>query len=265
MHIVQKQRILEKIGMLWYNSNGRSGAKMRFAVVDDEPGILKQIPVLIRQFSPDIKIETDTFSSSSEFLSAYTIKKYDALFLDIDMPDMNGFALAEHLRHQNDLVPIVYITARDDLMIQAFRYKALGFVRKQFIESELPYALSTIMNEIHKDNDMIEVTETRLQGGRTYNISVNGIMYIENDHHNVTIHMTDKRKITVRSSLSYFTEHESFKHFVAISTGIIVNLSLIELTEDAVCFSNGEILYISRRKIPSVRTAYLNYIKKVLI
>ena len=132
---------------------------MRFAVVDDEPGILKQIPVLIRQFSPDIKIETDTFSSSSEFLSAYTNPKYDALFLDIDMPDMNGFALAEHLRHQSDLVPIVYITARDDLMIQAFRYKALGFVRKQFIDIELPYALSTIINEIHKDDDMIEVNK----------------------------------------------------------------------------------------------------------
>lgn len=238
---------------------------MRFAVVDDEPGILKQIPVLIRQFSPDIKIEADTFSSSSEFLSAYTSQNYDALFLDIDMPDMNGFALAEHLRHVGDLVPIVYITARDDLIIQAFRYKALGFVRKQFIENELPYALSTIMNEIHKYDDTIEVTETRSQGGRIYNISVNEIMYIENDRHNVTIHMTDKRKITVRSSLSYFAEHESFKHFVAISTGIIVNLSLIELTEDAVCFPNGETLYISRRKIPSVRTAYLNNIKKVLI
>lgn len=134
---------------------------MRFAVVDDEPGILKQIPVLIRQFSPDIIIEADTFSNSSDFLNTYTNQNYDALFLDIDMPDINGFALAEHLRNQNDLIPIVYITAKDDLIIQAFRYKALGFVRKQFIEKELPYALSTIMNEIHKDDDMIEVTETR--------------------------------------------------------------------------------------------------------
>lgn len=251
--------------MLWYNSNGRSGAKMRFAVVDDEPGILKQIPVLIRHFSPDIKIETDTFNSASNFLSMYTTQKYDALFLDIDMPNMNGFALAEKLRHQNDLVPIVYITARDDLMIQAFRYKALGFVRKQFIENELPYAISTIMNELHKGGSMIEITETRSQGGRSYNISVNEIMYIESDRHNVMIHMTDTRRITARSSLSYFAELESFQHFTAISTGIIVNLSLIELTEDAVCFSNGEKLYISRRKIPSVRTAYLNYIKKVLI
>lgn len=238
---------------------------MRFAVVDDEPGILKQIPVLIRQFSPDIIIEADTFSNSSDFLNTYTNQNYDALFLDIDMPDINGFALAEHLRNQNDLIPIVYITAKDDLIIQAFRYKALGFVRKQFIEKELPYALSTIMNEIHKDDDMIEVTETRSEGGHTYQLSINNIMYVQSFRHNVTIHMSDGNKITVRSSLSYFSEHKGFKHFIAISTGIIVNLSLVELTEEAVCFSNGEVLYISRRKIPSVRTAYLNYIKKVLI
>lgn len=238
---------------------------MRLAVVDDEPGILKQIPVLIRQFSHDIIIEADTFSSSSDFLNAYTDQNYDALFLDIDMPDMNGFALAEHLRQQNDLIPIVYITARDDLVIQAFRYKSLGFVRKQFIENELPYALSTIMNELHKEDDMIEVTETRSAGGHTYQLSINNIMYVQSFRHNVTIHMNDGNGITVRSSLSYFSEHEKFWNFVAISTGIIVNLSLVELTGDAVCFSNGEMLYISRRKIPSVRTAYLNYIKKVLI
>lgn len=238
---------------------------MRFAVVDDEPGILKEIPMLLKQFLPDVIIETDLFSSSSTFLNAYTEKKYDALFLDIDMPDINGFELAEYIRHQNDLVPIVYITVRDDLMIQAFRYKALGFVRKQFIEGELPFALSTIMSELHKSNVTIEVTETRSKGGHTYLIYVEQIMYIENDRHNVTINMIDGRKITVRSPLSYFVTHENFQHFVAISTGIIVNLSLIELTVDAVCLPNGEKLFISRRKIASVRAAYLNNLKKVLI
>ena len=121
------------------------------------------------------------------------------------------------------------------------------------------------MNEIHKDDDMIEVTETRSEGGHTYQLSINNIMYVQSFRHNVTIHMSDGNKITVRSSLSYFSEHKGFRHFIAISTGIIVNLSLVELTKNAVCFSNGEMLYISRRKISSVRTAYLNYIKKVLI
>lgn len=238
---------------------------MRFAVVDDEPGVLKQIPSLIRQYASDIVLETDTFNSSSEFLNAYTKHKYDALFLDIDMPQMNGFELAEHLRAKNDLVPIVYITARDDLMMRAFRYKTLGFVRKQYIEKELPFALSTVLKELHIDDDSIDVTETRSLGGHTYHISVKEIMYIESDRHNVLIHMTDGHVITERCPLSYYIDHEKFHHFTAISTGIIVNLSLILLSEDAVSFSNGEKLYISRRKIPSVRAAYLNNMEKVLI
>ena len=238
---------------------------MRFAIVDDEPGVLKQIPVLIRRILPDQHIEADTFESSSDFLGKYTQKKYDALFLDIDMPDMNGFDLAEHLRKKNDLVPIVYITARDDLMFQAFRYKALGFVRKQFIENELPYALSTIISELYVEDDTIEVTEIRSQGGHVHQISVKEIMYLESEHHNVDIHLTDGKIITVRSAISYFSEHEKFQHFIAISNGILVNLSLIELTEDAVCFQNGEKLFITRRKIASVRAAYLNNMGKVLI
>jgi DNA-binding LytR/AlgR family response regulator len=236
-----------------------------FAVVDDEPGVLKQIPVLIRRILSDQHIETDIFENSSDFLGIYSHKKYDALFLDIDMPDMNGFDLVDHLRKKNDLVPVVYITARDDLMFQAFRYKVLGFVRKQFIENELPYALSTIISVLRTEDDMIEVTEIRSKGGHMHQLSVKEIMYLKNDRHNVDIHLTDGKIITVRSSISYFTEHEKFQHFIAISNGILVNLSLIELTEDAVCFPNGEKLFIARRKLASVRIAYLNNMEKVLI
>lgn len=239
---------------------------MRFAVVDDEPGILKQIPALIKQFiSSDVSIETDCFQNPTEFLETYSERKFDALFLDIDMPTMNGFELAEHLRNQKDDVPIVYITVRDDLIIHAFRYKALGFVRKQYIDNELPFAVSTIMTEIRKSNCMIEVTETRSAGGRSHTISIQQIMYIESIRHNVTIYLTDGRQLAIRSSLTYYTEHEDFEQFVPINSGTIVNLALIELTKDKVRFQNGIELFISRRKIQSVREAYLNYMKKVLI
>lgn len=238
---------------------------MRFAVVDDEPRFLKKIPMLIKQFLPDMIIDIDLFSSPSTFLTTYTEQKYDVLFLDINMPNMNGFELSKDIRNQNDCVPIVYISAMDNLMIQAFRYKALGFVRKQFIESDLLFALSTILSEFRINNDTIEVKETRSHGGHTCFISIEQIMYIESECHNVTINMIDGRKITVRKPISYFVKHESFQHFIAISSGIIVNLSLIELTENAVSFPNGDKLFISRRKIPSVRMAYLNNLKKAKI
>lgn len=237
---------------------------MKFAIVDDEPVILKQIAELIQNILSNKNIIIDTYTNSYDFLNNYT-NQYSALFLDIDMPNMNGFALTEQLRNHDDLVPIVYITAREDLIIQAFRYKTLGFVRKQFIENELPYAISTIMKELHISDESIEITELRSQGGHTYRIFIREIIYMENDRHNVIIHMADGRKIAIRSSLSYFTEQDLFKEFVEISKGIIVNLSLVEMVEDTICLPDGERLYISRRKIPFIRSAYLKSIKKVLI
>lgn len=241
------------------------GVRMHFALVDDEPEILKEISDFIKQCLADDSIEIDCFFNAYDFLTSYALKKYDALFLDIDMPDINGFELAENLRYNNDNVPIIYITAREDLIIQAFRYKALGFVRKQFIENELPFALDSIYSEVRKKTDKIEVTETRTNGGRSHILEINQIMFIESIRNNVRICLLGNKEVVVRSSLKYFSEHKGFEHFTAINSGTLVNLSLIELTKDKVRFSDGTELFISRRKLNDVREAYLNNIKKVLI
>lgn len=238
---------------------------MRFAIIDDELAILKQIPKLIIKYANNNNIENDCFKSASDFFNSRSLNKYDALFLDIDMPVMNGFELAEFLRKNNDEVPIIYITARDDLIIQAFRYKAVGFVRKRFLEKELPFALDTIFSEMAKEDKKISVTEIRANGGRTYELEIRQIMYIESVRNNVNIHLLDSRIIVVRSSLTYFIEHTGFENFALINSGVIVNIPLIEMTEDKVYFDDGTELFVSRRKIQNVRTAYLNNMKKVLI
>ena len=123
---------------------------MRFAIVDDEPDVPEQIAEMLKNYVPDIQIETNCFHQPSEFLEMYYNCNYDAVFLDIDMPAINGFDLSQQIYEKNNSIPIVYITSRDDLIIHAFRYKPLGFVRKQFIASELPYALTTILKEINQ-------------------------------------------------------------------------------------------------------------------
>ena len=70
------------------------GGIMRFAVVDDESAVLEHLPVQLASLLPDDTVTTDCFHNAQEFISAYHHTRYDALFLDIDMPDMNGFELS---------------------------------------------------------------------------------------------------------------------------------------------------------------------------
>lgn len=190
---------------------------------------------------------------------------YHAIFLDIDMPDINGFALAQSLRDKNDDTPIVYVTGRDDLIYRSFRYKPIGFIRKQYLQSELPYAIESVLSEIQKQSSVISVTEPKKLGGKSYLIHVNQISYIESVKHYAYIHLISGRQIVVRQSLNYYLEQPEFEDFVIITNGVIVNLFLAKIIGDTVVFENGTKLYISRRRLTEVLSKYKKCKKKVLI
>lgn len=151
------------------------------------------------------------------------------------------------------------------MIIHAFRYKPLGFVRKQFITSELPYALTTILKEINRKSPSITITETRFAGGRTYCIQIEEITFLESEKHNVKIQLLTGESYTVREALSYYLNLPEFKDFVLINSGTMVNLAHIKLVSDTISLKNGTILYVSRRKLQSVLDTYLKYIGRVLI
>lgn len=238
---------------------------MRFAIVDDEPNIPEQIADMLKASAPDVQIEADCFHDPSEFLERYHSCNYDAVFLDIDMPAINGFDLSQKIYEKNNSVPIVYITGRDDLITYAFRYKPLGFVRKQFMAAELPYALTTILEEINQKSPSITISEIRSAGGGTYSIPIEKITFMETEKHNVKIHLFNGESHTVRESLSYYLNLPEFKDFVLINSGTMVNLAHVKLADDMISLKNGTTLYVSRRKLQSVLDAYLKYIGRVLI
>ncbi len=236
---------------------------MKFAVVDDEPAILEQLPALLRQYAREAEIAC--FQNPTDFLASLSESTYDALFLDIDMPDITGFALAGEIRKNHDEVPIVYITGRDDLMIQAFRYKPIGFVRKQYLESELSFAMSAVFEELQRKTPTIQIIEARSKENKTHVVKISEITYLEHNKHYIEIHLQGGTVMTTREKLSAFTEHPDFKDFVLINAGTFVNLAFVTVIDETVVFEDQTTLFISRRRIPFVLKAYLSYVKKVLI
>ncbi|MBP1564921.1 MAG: response regulator transcription factor [Oscillospiraceae bacterium] len=238
---------------------------MRFAIVDDDKMILDQIKRLLEKLVKDVDIKIDIFTESSEFMKNYNQNKYDAFLLDIDMPEPNGFKLAEMLRDNNSDVPIIYVTCRDELVINAFRYKPLGFVRKFNMEYELEFALLTLFEQKKKYEPTIKITELRSNGGKEYVVFVTDISYLESENHNLNFHLVNGEVISTRKALSKYSSHEYFSDFILINSGILVNLNHIRISENKVVLPDGKILYISRRKVRAVREAYLKSQRRVLI
>lgn len=238
---------------------------MRFAVVDDMEEVLKTIHNLIIQYTNDYEINVDCYASAGAFLDNYSTRNYDALFLDIDMPDISGFKIAEILHEHVYNIPIVYITGRDDLITNAFRYKPIGFVRKQHLETELEFAIDTIKSELNMATVYISVKEPRTFGGKDYSLNVDEILYFKTAKHYLEIKLINNKAITIRDKISNYSDNPKLKNFVMIDSGILINLAHIKVVDNAVELSNGERMLISRRRVQFVLQAYIKYSKKVLI
>ena len=108
-------------------------AKPLIAIVDDDDSVCRAMKRLVRSLS----MNGETFSSGQQFidfLEAMPMFTPDCLILDVQMPGMNGLDVQNRLTTSGNKVPIIFITAHDDVVI---REKALGggavaFLRKPF-------------------------------------------------------------------------------------------------------------------------------------
>ena len=124
------------------------------------------------------------------------------------MPQYSGFSVSSFLREQGNSIPIVYITNRDDLMQKAFQYKALGFVRKNHLVEELPFAVKCVLQEIHKATKCIVLISVQKNKKTKHEVVVSDILYIDTQNHQTTFHLANNTSVVNQRivKLLYFTK-----------------------------------------------------------
>jgi RNA polymerase sigma factor (sigma-70 family) len=120
------------------------GRKPTVFVVDDDPGVLNSVQLLLRS----VGLNAETFSSAHEFLEAYDPERPGCLLLDVRMPGMSGLDLQERLDSMGSTLPIIFVTAHGDvpMAVRAVKAGAVDFIQKPFRDQEL----------IDKSRDAIE-------------------------------------------------------------------------------------------------------------
>lgn len=124
---------------------------IRSAICDDEPTILDY---LYTHISKEFKRQgTDThidkFTSGKDFLNAHKAEPYDVVFLDIDMPVISGFDVAEKISVSEHTL-IIFVTTHDELVFSSLKFQPFRFIRKTHINNELSETLSAVIERITK-------------------------------------------------------------------------------------------------------------------
>src|SRR5947208_567629 len=103
-------------------------------LVEDEVKSLKALETMLQPYKDIIEIE-GAYSSPFDALQAIMRKPPDLVFLDIEMPKMNGFQLLEQVKEFS--FNVIFTTAYNQFAIQAFKYSAVGYLLKPIDSDDL--------------------------------------------------------------------------------------------------------------------------------
>ncbi|RUO36466.1 LytR/AlgR family response regulator transcription factor [Aliidiomarina sanyensis] len=126
--------------------------KIRAIIVDDEPLARKGLRIRLEQFEHvDVIAEA---AGGREAVALVREHAPDLVFLDIQMPGMNGFDVLKQLRDETQVMPaVVFVTAYDHYAIQAFEVRALDYLLKPVDEERLQEALSRIALDLSENQN----------------------------------------------------------------------------------------------------------------
>ena len=237
-----------------------------FYICDDCLGFAEKLKKTIDTYSAkDRENEIKVFDSAKALLFAFREKMADAVFLDIDMPQMSGFEAAEALQGIKEDIPIVFVTGYDDKVYQAYEYQPFWFIRKSHIDD-----VGAILPRLFKKLDAMAEQKRQTVNLKTENsvieVDIGSLLYIEGMKNNIIIHDQVSGDKTVRCKMGSAEKQLSSHGAARIQRGILVNLRCIsKITSREVILTDGTHLGLSRLKAEAVKEQYHDFIRRTLI
>lgn len=199
-------------------------------IIDDEPLARSIVVEYLKDFS-DIKIIAEC-SDGFEGMKAIQQHNPDLIFLDVQMPKINGFELLELI---DNPPAIIFTTAFDEYAIKAFESNAIDYLLKPFTKERFNKAVQKFLNngiaKINTDNNLNIQSNTQNRivvktDGKIKIIPTSELQYIEANGDNVKIVAADG-SYNKNKTMSYFEQQLSANDFIRIHRSYIVNVSMV--------------------------------------
>lgn len=231
---------------------------LKIAIVDDEIAFVERIERIVTETCKqlNLNLSIDKYSNGFDILDNY--KKYHLIFLDIEMPSINGIETAQklnNLKGSSEIPFLVFVSSHDELVFEALKSFPYSFVRKSDInDNNCVSKLIMKITKLIKDNGRTIIIRT---GRNDVVLKVADIIYIEK-YKNYSYIYTQDEKYPVKSSLSFYEEMLDDNGFTRCHEGYLINLNNIcKIGDKAILVSNGETIPMSRNKVKTLKQAFM--------
>jgi len=213
---------------------------IRCILIDDESNSLEMMEWLLKTYCPQVKIE-DMCSAADEGIQAIHKYRPDVVFLDIEMPHMNGFDMLEQF--DKLYFDVVFCTAYDQFAIKAFRYSALNYLLKPVDPDDLKETIRRL--EEKKSAPSQGQIELLLQNIRQSSkpgvqrialttgdgmifVPTSDILYCEAESNYTAVVLEGGKKILVSKVLKEIDEALAGPDFFRIHNSFLININRIK-------------------------------------
>lgn len=231
------------------------------AVVEDDPSMLQYIrQTLADAFAVHkVSMEFDTFPSGDRFLEMiHDHYHYDLVFLDIEMPGINGIEVCRRIRQINPDSLVVFISGKEELVFQTFEVQPFRFIRKNQYLSQLPALTAACMERLQKSARQI-IRFREPHSGDLYSFHVDKIRYVEALGKSCKI-VTDNESIVVKGKFMTLEELLRDYAFVKPHRSYLVNCNYIYcIGRQSLKLTDQTEIPISRNKSEQIKQQFLEY------
>jgi len=229
---------------------------MRIAVCDDEELFRIEFKSVLDKVLINAEYDIDTFSGGSSLYEAFLKNPFDLVFLDIEMPGIDGITLAKRLRAVSENVQIVFLTSHIEYALEGYEVNALRYLVKPVDMNKLSEVLKYIQD---KKNNLRQIMIK--QEGEDIVIDISDIIYMESMDKNVRI-VTSKSEYITRYNISDYEEELKNSGFLRIHRGYLISLSKVKKIVKNDVVMDGDIsLPVSRSNIKTLKDALYAYVE----
>jgi DNA-binding LytR/AlgR family response regulator len=248
-----------------------SSERLTILAVDDEQTQLQDLARLLRSFAGVHEVEC-AFGGHDALLKVSS-QAYDAIFLDVKMPDLDGVELGRVLRRFASPPQLVFVSAYDSAAVDAFELRALDYLRKPVSRRRLEEALERVAAAVEAaeagtdgngrraarpagagagESEMVAVSTAR--GGSTRLINRGSILFVQSHGDFVRI-VTDDGRYLLRNTLNEIERRWEPFDFIRVHRQYVANLArAVELRPllggtAELAFADGQVIPVARRHV----------------
>lgn len=211
---------------------------LKAVIVDDEPDCVKLLALQLKMYCPKVQVIAECTSSETGLLQIKELQP-DIVFLDIEMPVMNGFQLLEKIGNIN--FSLVFVTAYDQFAVKAFRFNALDYLLKPIDGKDLKVAVEKALQQ-RPDPEQLKLLKQQLNSGEKYYpdkialpyqngvifTEIKNVLYCESENNYTRFHVTGEKQYLVCKTLGDIQEVLEERNFLRVHRQYLVNLDHIK-------------------------------------